>query len=106
MCGCLSLAIGVMTFRQKLATLHSNSHSLFERSLGEIGVPPTSAIFEERRRKGGLESTCWRGLGYSKIVPNVTKFVFLALTGTVKANVKANGCNLLLNHCFYDLHCT
>ena len=40
---------------------------------------------EEGRRKGGLESTCRRGLGLDKLVSGVTKLVFLVLTGTAKA---------------------
>ena len=48
-------------------------------------IPSASAIVEERTRKGGLESTYPRGLGYIKLVLVVTKLVFLVHTGTATA---------------------
>ena len=50
-----------------------------------MGIPSASAIVEERKRKGGSESTCPRGLGYIKLVLGVTKLAVLVLSGTEEA---------------------
>ena len=74
-----------MIFGGGSTTLLSSNRSCSERSSRAVVIPAASAIVEEGRRKGGLESTCRRGLGLNKLVSGVTKLVLLVHTGTAKA---------------------
>ena len=72
-----------MIFGGGSTTSLSSGRSCSERSSGAIARPTASAIVEEGRRKGGLESTCRRELGLNKFFWGVRKLVLLSYGGRV-----------------------